>query len=620
MRLVQVIITNFRSIESLTLELDPCVTTLIGKNDSGKTNLLRALYSIDDEYKFDVGDLPYGSSLRNKYDAKSPSPADVVTFVADFGETDTKNASPFVKELVRRNPRLTMTKCLDNRYRIESALETARNVIGQLFREGVCAMVSDFDTIISERSGATRWYRKIWAPQRIDEGITRIAEVMATKLEQDVDLRIDQTTEIRNAIRKWSTEFRKLGQLAPVLRPEYAFGSEIVSKLRFGVERIARPGPLAGSTSMEELENLEAGSVLDRVVCLTNLDKGVFTRTQDPMAYRDVLQEANTRLNTLLGPLVPILGIGGIRLELIGRELRMFALEQDGTQTLVDEKSDGCQYLISLYLDLLYQAVIRPGAILLLDEPGMHLHPDWQRKLRDLIEEISKNHQVVLATHCPCMVDPARLDRVRLVSREGSPERTVVKQKFYVSDFDALEPIRAALGVHISDSLFVGAKILLVEGIEDYYIIHGMSELCRRVGREHLSPLEVFVLPNGGAGSIEYFGVIACRLAEACLVLLDSDRAGQNARKKLQDRWNFTGTILLTGDVDPGAVTLACLLPAEFYDRVHKECREDKVKTAKEICRIARDEPEAVTIVGERGLANFSHLFDLVNAALSPPA
>src|SRR3990172_627590 len=166
MRLVQATVKNFRSIDSLEIELDPQVTVLMGKNDSGKTNLLQALRSIDSEFSYGQRDLPYGSNLRNDYDPSSPSAKDMITFVVEIAESDIKSESLIVGQLVRRNPglRVMVTKRLDNQYSLESQLEPVGDVIGALFREVLAAMTREFDTIMERFPGADRWYRKVYPP------------------------------------------------------------------------------------------------------------------------------------------------------------------------------------------------------------------------------------------------------------------------------------------------------------------------------------------------------------------------------------------------------------------------------------------------------------------------
>src|SRR5262245_25565302 len=60
--------------------------------------------------------------------------------------------------------------------------------------------------------------------------------------------------------------------------------------------------------------------------------------------------------------------------------------------------------------------------ILLMDEPGVFLHANAQGDLLRFIETELKNHQVIYTTHSPFMIDPRRLERVRVVCDHGMDE------------------------------------------------------------------------------------------------------------------------------------------------------------------------------------------------------
>ena len=93
-----------------------------------------------------------------------------------------------------------------------------------------------------------------------------------------------------------------------------------------------------------------------------------------------------------------------------------------------EERSHGFQWFFSFYLVFLVEsAKAHKGAILLLDEPGLHLHPTLQTKLIDLFERISGDNQLLYSTHLPFLVDGNHLERVRTVHLDGpEPQKTRV--------------------------------------------------------------------------------------------------------------------------------------------------------------------------------------------------
>jgi predicted ATPase len=66
-----------------------------------------------------------------------------------------------------------------------------------------------------------------------------------------------------------------------------------------------------------------------------------------------------------------------------------------------EERSHGLQWFFSFYLVFLVESgKAHRGAILLLDEPGLHLHPTLRAKLTALFERISATNQLIYTTHC----------------------------------------------------------------------------------------------------------------------------------------------------------------------------------------------------------------------------
>ena len=77
-----------------------------------------------------------------------------------------------------------------------------------------------------------------------------------------------------------------------------------------------------------------------------------------------------------------------------------------------EERSQGFQWFFSFYLVFLVESKkAHKGAILLLDEPGLHLHPTRQMKLISFFERVAREgNQLLYSTHLPFLVDGNRFD------------------------------------------------------------------------------------------------------------------------------------------------------------------------------------------------------------------
>ncbi|MGD0371086.1 MAG: AAA family ATPase [Candidatus Dormibacteria bacterium] len=167
----------------------------------------------------------------------------------------------------------------------------------------------------------------------------------------------------------------------------------------------------------------------------------------------------------------------------------------------LDVRSSGFRWFVS-FLAAFKEFETDDRVIVLLDEPALALHARAQADFLAFIEDtLATRHQVIYTTHSPFMIDPAHLERVRVVEDLGPETGAVVREQLMSHDPDTLSPLQGALGYDIAQNIFVGPDNLVVEGLADYTYLVVMSEALRAAGRTALDP-RWRVLPAGGAGSI----------------------------------------------------------------------------------------------------------------------
>jgi len=166
-----------------------------------------------------------------------------------------------------------------------------------------------------------------------------------------------------------------------------------------------------------------------------------------------------------------------------------------------DVRSSGFRWFVS-FLAAFAEFESDHSMVVLLDEPALALHARAQDDFLRFIEErLAQNHQVIYTTHSPFMVDAAHLERVRVVEDLGPEEGAIVKAQLMSRDPDTLSPLQGALGYDIAQNIFVGPDNLVVEGLSDYTYLSVMSEILRSLSREYLDP-RWRLLPAGGAGTM----------------------------------------------------------------------------------------------------------------------
>jgi AAA15 family ATPase/GTPase len=137
----------------------------------------------------------------------------------------------------------------------------------------------------------------------------------------------------------------------------------------------------------------------------------------------------------------------------------------------LEERSKGFQWFFSFYLVFLVESEEgHKDAVLLLDEPGLHLHPTAQQELIEFFEVLSEKNPLLYSTHSPFLIDGDHLSRVRPVTEDESGHSTIAVG-YWPPDRETIFPLWAAAGYAMMINLFEHKKNLLVEGMTDFYYL-----------------------------------------------------------------------------------------------------------------------------------------------------
>jgi hypothetical protein len=224
--------------------------------------------------------------------------------------------------------------------------------------------------------------------------------------------------------------------------------------------------------------------------------------------------------------------------------------KRPGVDIELESRSKGFQWFFSFYLVFLVESQEgHRDAILLLDEPGLHLHPTAQQELIAFFERLSGANPLIYSTHSPFLIDGEHIHRVRAV-KEDDTGHAQVSYDTWPADHETLFPVQAAAGYAMVQGLFRHRKNVLVEGISDYLYLHSLSLLCGMSGRSAL-PDDVYVTPCGGTKNMGLIAALFLGYKVRPIVLLDGDDAGRARKAALvKDLYkNKEGTVLLLSDV-----------------------------------------------------------------------
>lgn len=261
----------------------------------------------------------------------------------------------------------------------------------------------------------------------------------------------------------------------------------------------------------------------------------------------------------------------------------------------LDERSRGFQWFFAFYI--VFAADTEDGeadgAILLLDEPGLYLHARSQGDLLRHLEDDFTN-QIVYTTHSPFMVPTHQLDWVRTVNIAEEEGTTVSNDPN--GDARTLFPLQAALGYDLAQSLFIGPNNLVVEGVTDFWILSAVSAYLNDQGKVGLDE-RLTVTPAGGAQKVHYMVALLTSEHLKVLILFDEEKDAKATRDDLvKGKLIRSDSVVFASEafeVPPAEADIEDILDPAVYEALVREAYAKELKGKKlelntHIPRIAR--------------------------------
>ena len=228
------------------------------------------------------------------------------------------------------------------------------------------------------------------------------------------------------------------------------------------------------------------------------------------------------------------------RFEADGDHFRIWVSDDRRPEEIeLESRSTGLQWFLSFYLVFLVesQGGSHQSAILLLDEPGLSLHPLAQRDLAEFFNGLGTTNQIVFTTHSPFLVDADRLDRVRKIyvdecgTTRASPD--LRKSSAKNAQAGAAYAVYSALNLNISESLLLGCQPVVVEGPSDQHYLTAIKVLL--ISQRLIAPTRELVFPPGGGTKTLRItaSILTGRDDELPFALMDGDVMGARMIKEL---------------------------------------------------------------------------------------
>ncbi len=548
MRLKRVRVQTYRSIvDSGVVEIEDGVTVVIGKNEQGKTNFLKAIRSFNADQRFSPSDLP--NHLRPALEDRASGEIPMVTLWFAV-ELDDRSK---LKSTVQSVDLITELKCIKdygNNYQfalvnsegkeeplkyappdmssgkaqIKKTIEELKSKL-QTHGERVPAFAANADTVQQMTSALLE--ANLTDPTEAENSIKTFTTSMKSLTAQDQPILDDIT-----AATKELDAAREAIQAAHQHDPARVLKQSLPNFILHSTKSDQIPNEVNVTEFVKDPDATSKGmSNLCRAAGLSVQKIRELAATSDT-AQREAYEDHYK--GTISGGLNEFWTQAEYHVHFRIEKERLSVSISDGTYTQripPSDRSEGFQWYLSFYATLLNDVGVSNQTILLLDNPGLELHLDGQRDIKRFLEEkVALTSQVVYVTHSPAMIEPFNLRQVRTVELHGNQNGTkvgnfVAKQG---DDTALLEPVRAAIGMSLVTSLVLNEWNVLVEGAADKPIVEGIFF-------SHYHELQGKILVNGSLAETKdaFLARFYHRTGLPYVIVLDADSGGRELFQEL---------------------------------------------------------------------------------------
>lgn len=465
-------LTNFKSIGDYAeseIILEPKVTAIIGKNESGKSNILDGLSRIN---FIKANALAFSAEVVNRNSASGTENKYIITLKPDTQETAEGICSDTLVEISKE--RCTITGGFFDYY-LQKAWPEFETVVNFLDGINTNPMQLKDQELTSYRAYKQEFlqkeslelYRRMSALEFFHARVSKIPA--------------DHREEFGEKLGRARDAWFAISCMLPVFFYRKADKHLNTSYKLEDVEKELKGPAVAPNSLLYDFVKLIGVSAEDFV---TAVRSGSLPKQET--LRRRINRLVNDKINT---PFHDFYQTETITLDLgFNSGVVSFVVQsEDGEALMLSERSNGLRWYLETFIDAQANDIAERNVVYLLDEPGTSLHVNAQRELLSLFQHLSeKGNQVVYTTHSPYMLDLQTdgVHRIRAVVKNTEGFTYIYKTAYDArispdSQQDTLAPIISAIGMNLNDT-FGPAKDklnIVTEGMSDYIYLCTMAKV-----------------------------------------------------------------------------------------------------------------------------------------------
>jgi predicted ATPase len=518
MRLTTAHVRKFKSVlDSGLIKFDDSITAFVGKNESGKTAILEALYRVNPVHASAFDESMHYPRWRLVADRRAEKIDEFPVVEAVFA--------------VEPEDRLAVEDALG-----KNVLSGAELVVRHYYNNDSQYQVSvsasaAFENVISTLGSPKSLTDQLEGNQRLlGNSVAALTELEAPTAEDTWTeaQRIELIAEVRARVGADSTQ-AVVGKLLVSRLPKmFYFADYQMLPGRINITELAgteEPGQsdLQTARALLKLAYTDANALTDEDFEERTAELEAVSNELTDRVFRYWQQNKELSVQIMADQETKNLPNGTVSvmrfLDIRVRDAR------HGFTNNFSQRSSGFRWFFSFLAAFSEFEGYKHGVVVLLDEPALTLHGRAQADfLRYIEEELAPTAQVAYSTHSPFMVDSAELQRVRIVEDKGAKLGSVVTDEALSVGADSLFPMQAALGYDIAQNLFVGPDNLVVEGTSDFTYLAILSDFLIELARTGLDP-RWRIVPAGSASNIPTFVALIGRALDVTVLIDGSTKS-----------------------------------------------------------------------------------------------
>jgi hypothetical protein len=256
----------------------------------------------------------------------------------------------------------------------------------------------------------------------------------------------------------------------------------------------------------------------------------------EPVVYKNILEEEiEASINKIIKKNWTTHKNLKIKIDHKGDHLYIY-LKEPGSSVPPEYRSDGLKWFLTFLINFKAKSKDIDNYILLIDEPGLYLHPKGQKDVLFEIESLSAKNQIIFTTHQTFLINKNYSERIRIIFREIERKGETARKSFLASKVtnkiskknilgDSL--LRESLGFTVSDISPINEKNILVEGVFDKDVFLITNKYWKIIDLNQIS-----IIPCYGAPKISIHSSLYRSNDLIVVCFYDSDQPGRSAFSK----------------------------------------------------------------------------------------